>query len=463
MKTIVRLPLILMLLIIVASCNKPEFEPGLGSQESKLDAGGTISKPNIILILADDVGYETPNYTGGQSYSTPNLNTLARTGTQFTRCYSSPLCSPSRFMLLTGKYNFRNYTTWGKLDTSQRTIANLLRTAGYSTCAVGKWQFNGGGPSIRKFGFQKYLVTNPFYLEAGDEDAISIYKNPKVYESGAYWPDSAVAGKYGEDLFRNYMFKFIDENKNKTPFFVYWSMNLVHKPFCPTPDDAAFATWDPLKKKQPGDSIYYPSMVKYMDKLVGQLMNKLRTDTLQSKTLVLFVGDNGSVADIHSLYNGQIVTGGKSQPNEAGTHVPMVAFMQGRIMPGGIDTNLISLVDFMSTISEVAHKPVPATYGTTDGISFAPQFIGDYSNVRPWIFCHFVGSGKNETNPLFLKRWMHNATYKQYDTLPNPNYNKRFFNTKLDPAERQPIDTADMTLREKTVSKNFLNNMKKLH
>ncbi len=463
MRTIFQLSYVFLLAAFVAGCSKPELNNSITSANESLNAAATPDKPNIILILADDLGYEIPHYTGGQSYPTPNLNNLAVRGTQFTRCYSAPLCSPSRVMLLTGKYNFRNYTTWGKLDTTQRTIANLLKKAGYATCVTGKWQFDGGDASIRKFGFQKYLVTNPFFLDEAGEESLSIYKNPQVYENGAYWRASATQGKYAEDLFRNYMFNFIDENKSKHPFFIYWSLNLVHKPFCPTPDDPEFAAWNPLRKKQPGDSIYYPSMVKYMDKLVGQLMTKLKNDKLQSNTLVLFLGDNGSVADIHSLYNGQIVTGDKASSTGAGTHVPMLAFMQGRVLPGAIDSNLISIVDFMSTASDIAQVAIPQTYGTIDGISFAPQLQGDYTTVRPWIFCHYTGSGKVETNPNFLRRWMHNKTYKQYDTLPNANISKRFFNIKLDPKERSPISPDKMTAKEKQISQQFLKNMKSLH
>ena len=106
-------------------------------------------QPNIILILADDVGYEIPAYTGGQSYSTPNLDKMMQNGMRFTNCNASPLCSPSRFMLLTGKYNFRNYTQWGNMDRSQKTFGNMLKDVGYSTYYAGKLQLNGGDTSIR--------------------------------------------------------------------------------------------------------------------------------------------------------------------------------------------------------------------------------------------------------------------------------------------------------------------------
>ncbi|HEX5154548.1 MAG TPA: sulfatase-like hydrolase/transferase [Parafilimonas sp.] len=457
----IRTIIFFLFILFITSCRKADFTEAI-TADSNVAAINAAVKPNIILILADDVGYETPNYTGGQSYSTPGLNYMAANGTRFTNCYTAPLCSPSRFMLMTAKYNFRNYTTWGKMDTTEHTIANLLKKAGYATCVTGKWQFDGGDASIRALGFNKYLVSNPFNPDE-DDAAISMYKNPQVYEKGKYWPASKVEGKYGEDLFRDYMFDFIDDNKNKKPFFIYWSLNLVHKPFSPTPDDPEFASWNPLKKQQPGDSIYYPSMVKYMDKLVGQLLTKLQADSLQSKTLVLFVGDNGSAAGIHSLWNGQVVEGGKSSPTAAGTHVPMVAYMRGHVIPNVDDTSLISLVDFMPTLAKVGGTNIPKSYGTTDGISFYKQLLGNYTGARPWVFCHFPGAGKNETDPLFLKRWMNDHNYKQYDSLPNAKFSKRFFNIKLDPAEQHPIPFANMTPKEKTISKEFLANMKQLH
>lgn len=100
------------IMMLCAGCQKDFKEKDTASTAGSMEDART-SKPNIVLILADDVGYEVPRYTGGQSYVTPNLDRLARAGMQFTQCYSSPMCSPSRVMLLTGKYNFRNYTGWG--------------------------------------------------------------------------------------------------------------------------------------------------------------------------------------------------------------------------------------------------------------------------------------------------------------------------------------------------------------
>src|SRR5688572_7721451 len=97
-------------------------------------------KPNLILILADDLGYETIGANGGTSYRTPVLDKLAATGTRFTQCYVQPLCTPTRVQLMTGLYNVRNYTSFGQMDPAAVTFAQLLKRASYATCMVGKWQ-----------------------------------------------------------------------------------------------------------------------------------------------------------------------------------------------------------------------------------------------------------------------------------------------------------------------------------
>ena len=116
----------------------------------------------------------------------------------------------------------------------------------------------------------------------------------------------------------------------------------------------------------------------------------------------------------------------------------------------------------MPTVADLMQTTIPVGYGKQDGISFAPQFSGDFSNVRPWIFCHFRGAGANENDPEKLRRWMQGPTYKQYDSLPNLAFSKRFYNIKLDPAEKNPIAPINMTLKEKIISKKYLDNMKKL-
>ena len=120
------------------------------------------SKPNILFILADDLGRELLSCYGGESrYRTPRLDQLAASGMRFENCYATPLCSPSRNELLTGRYNFRNYTKWSELDSTQLTFAQILRDSGYATAIAGKWQLRGwelSPPKIVRTGFQDYCA-----------------------------------------------------------------------------------------------------------------------------------------------------------------------------------------------------------------------------------------------------------------------------------------------------------------
>src|SRR6059058_5628619 len=122
----------------------------------------------------------------------------------------------------------------GHLDVSQRTIANMLHDAGYATCIAGKWQLDGGDNSIHTFGFDTYSVTDPIKRNHYKEDELNLYKNPKIYQNGKFLPTADMQGKYGEDVNRNFLFRFIDSMKNEpTPFFAMWTPNLCHAPFQP--------------------------------------------------------------------------------------------------------------------------------------------------------------------------------------------------------------------------------------
>jgi arylsulfatase A len=421
-------------ILLSTSCRKTEFKNS--SLHSKgVERASLSTTPNIILILGDDIGYEVPTYTGGQSYSTPNLDNLAANGLQFTHCNGTPMCSPSRFMLLTGKYNFRNYfdDSWGNMGLDQRTIANMLQNAGYKTCSVGKWQFNNGDTATKVFGFDRYSITYPFKDNYDEASEPNIYKDPTILQDGAYLSKAQTNGKYSEDILLKYMFNFIDSNRTN-PFFIYWATNLCHKPFSPTPDDSSFASWDPNRKAQPGDTIYFPSMVNYYDKEIGHLISKLQATGLQQNTVILLiVGDNGTEDVIGSLYNGKYVHGGKGHSYNAGIHLPLIAYCPGVILPG-IDTCMVDFVDFMPTIADLTNTPLPTTYGPLDGISFYPQLFGETnSNVRQYAYCWYNDYRHWPLDTVPTKIWSLDANNKLYDGLNG------IFDYPNDPFERKLI------------------------
>ena len=378
------------------------------------------TKPNIILVIGDDIGYEVPGFTGGESYSTPNMDAMVDQGIRFSRCYGSPMCAPSRFMLLTGKYNFRNYgpNSWGDLGLDQKTIANMLQSQGYNTCAAGKWQFNHGDTGLVTFGFNKYCITNPFKVGDGNEDGgadFRLYKNPTIYENGAYLPDSQMLGKYSEDIFLQYMFDFIDSsNQAKKPFFVYYAPNLCHAPLCPTPDDPEFATWDPNHQSTDADTVFFKSMLSYYDKNMGKLLTKLKTSGLDQNTLILFIlGDNGTEDQITSRFHGVWVKGGKGHTYNTGVHLAFAAYWPGHITSAK-NGNFIDLVDFLPTIADAAGIAPPTSFGPLDGISFFDQLIsGDKKEARQYSYNWYdVNRFGPDSDPPAV--WSMDKAYKLY-------------------------------------------------
>lgn len=401
--------------------------------------------PNIILILADDVGFEIPTSNGGGSYSTPAIDELAANGVRFTQCYACPNCCPSRVELLTGKYNFRNYTQWGNMETSQKTIANILRDNGYKTCVAGKWQLGGGASSIKLFGFDNYLVFEPFQVSSELVENQYRYKNPRLYEKGDYLPDSATKGKYADDMFVDYIADFIDSNLHN-PFFIYYPLSLCHSPFSPTPDDAAFNNWNPLTDAS--DPSFFPSMVKYMDKKIQQVVAKINNVGLAGNTIVLFVGDNGTPVEITSLLNGKPVKGGKSTTTVYGTHVPLIVSWAGNFPSGKAVDALIDLSDFLPTLASLSGSVIPFSYNPIDGISFTKSLTGSDENSRQWVYCYW----KPEQPMVYrFRTWVQNATYKLYDSTNNHN----FYNTLKDPLELSPIATNNLTVTEQAIKKTF--------
>jgi arylsulfatase A len=164
--------------------------------EIDANAAAQSQRPNIIFILGDDIGYDLLTVNGGESYSTPNLDSMARHGMNFTHCEASPLCNPSRFMFLTGKYNFRNYSNWGYMNESEKTIANVMHDSGYVTGMFGKLQLQYKNATMHNWGWDRHLV---FSLT---EDTVTFrrYKDPVLMDNGYRIPDSVTAGKYCDDI-----------------------------------------------------------------------------------------------------------------------------------------------------------------------------------------------------------------------------------------------------------------------
>lgn len=439
-------------IFIFSGCRKADqLKPISTSLATSTSMSVADVRPNIVFILGDDIGHDVPTVYGGGSYETPNIDLMAQQGMKFNHMYSSPLCSPSRVAIMTGKYNFRNYDEWGVLDPTAKTFGNLLKDAGYATFVAGKWQLDGGDAGVHSFGFDGYSLWNPI------KDGVKIgehYKNPTVYENAAFLPKNATNGRYGDDIFTNRVLNFINDNKDNK-FFAYFPITLCHSNFSPTPDNPDFAAYDP--RGNTSDPAYFPSMAKYMDKLIGQVIQKLKDVGVYDNTVVIFIGDNGTPSEIYSLYNGQLVQGGKSKSTEAGTNVPCLITWPGHITPGAINDNLVEFQDILPTLGDMAGVSVPVSYGITDGQSFYQQLIGGNYTPRDWVFNHYQPNTNSGNNVLL--RWTQDKTYKLYDSTGA----NKFFNVVLDPDERFPIKKKDMTPFEKQRVKTFQQVMAAMH
>jgi arylsulfatase A len=331
-------------------------------------------KPNIILILSDDVGLGDIGCCGGP-FKTPEIDKLAKGGTRFEYCYSTPLCGPSRCQTLTGRYPFRtgliNNNSHNAIAPEREVmIPKVMKKAGYVTGSAGKWGQMCLGPG--EWGFDEYIV---------------------FQGSGRYWREQSpryrlngeqkelAEGQYLPDLMHDFIVKFITKHKDQ-PFFLYYPMSHVHGPILRTPDSKAGADKDQL----------YRDNVEYMDKLVGKLMAELDRLHLREKTLVLFAGDNGTArfGVQMATVNGRSISGQKATMLEGGSRVPLVVNWPGVTPAGKVNHDLIDFSDFFVTFAELGGAPLPDGV-KLDGHSFAAQIKGGKDTPRKWVYVELNG------------------------------------------------------------------------
>ena len=354
--------------------------------------------PNIILIMADDLGYECLSSNGSTSYKTPQLDALAAKGIRFTQCYSQPLCTPSRVQIMTGRYNHANYEYFGYLNPKEFTFGNLAKKAGYTTCIAGKWQLNGLTYELEGYqdsnrphaaGFDEYCLWQLTQPRAKGER----YSKPLIEQNGKLLESDAQ--DYGPDVFTNFILNFMEQHQ-KDPFLVYYPMVLTHDPFVPTPDSPE---WQNTPNKK--DKRFFAHMVNYMDKLVGRIHLKLEELGLSENTILIFTGDNGTHRSIQSQTQTGFVLGGKGTTPNAGTHVPMIAYWKGKTPDGKVSNDLIDFSDMLPTFEAAMGVKHPRP-SILEGRSFLPQLKGQRGNPRDWVYCYYdplwgnLGQHKNQ-------------------------------------------------------------------
>ncbi len=390
--------------------------------------------PNIVFIMADDLGYGELGYYGQEKIQTPNIDKLAENGMRFTDFYSgSPVCAPARCTLLTGKDpghaqirgnnempqrgNVWDYIKASKdpnlegqypLRKGTKTIGTLLQAAGYKTAAIGKWGLGGplteGRPNLQGFDlFFGYLCQRqahnyyPGHLWRNDKEVpldnrlFSPYqKLPK--DADPYDPKNYTKYKgkvYAPDLMIKEALNFIEKNKNR-PFFLYYPTTIPHVAL-QAPDKWVEKYHKIFGPEQPytGNHAYLPcrypratyaAMISYLDDQVGQIVKKLKDLGLLDNTIIFFTSDNGPT------YVGGVDTKffdsarpfkssygwGKGFTHEGGIREPLIAYWPGHIKPGIQSDFIGAFWDVMPTLCELAGAPAP---DSTDGISFVPSLL----------------------------------------------------------------------------------------
>ena len=354
------------------------------------------NRPNIIIIMTDDQGYGDFGFTGNPYLKTPNIDALAARSFRLTNFHTSPVCAPTRASLLTGRYSLRTgihdtYNNGSIMATEELTLAEILASHGYATGMVGKWHLGDNYPyRPSDQGFQYSLmhagggIGQPADIMENLERTDSSYFDPVLLEN-----DHKVRKNgYCTDIFTDQALTFIENNKSK-PFFLYVSYNAVHTPLqlprryeerynalkFDTPfDRQSDKPWALMTEKNKEDARKVYGMVSNVDDNVGRILAEIKKQKLDSKTLIIFLSDNGNE---QLRYNAGF-RGLKTSVYEGGNRVPLL--LSGTGLPSeGKDINTFTAhVDLLPTLLELTRLPMPKGV-RPDGFSFIPQLKGKES------------------------------------------------------------------------------------
>lgn len=363
------------------------------------------AQPNIVLIVADDLGYGDVGFNGQKLIKTPNLDRLAAQGMRFNQFYAgTTVCAPSRSALMTGQHTGHTYIRGNKemipegqqpLAASETTIAEVLKKAGYTTAAFGKWGLGpvGSEGDPLKQGFDYFYGYNcqklahryyPAHLWE-NEKKIVLTENQNLQ----------VAKTFAPDLIQQQTLTFIDKQNDKQPFFLFLPYILPHAELL-VPDDPLLEYYKgkfpekPFKgadygvdakdggyTSQPYPHATFAAMVARLDKYVGEVMDKLKAKGLDKNTIIIFSSDNGphveGGADPVFFNSGGGLRGVKRDLYEGGIRVPFVVSWPGIIKPNTQSDFVGAFWDLVPTLAELAHTKV---ISPTDGLSFAATLTG---------------------------------------------------------------------------------------
>ncbi len=434
-------------------------------------------KPNIIYIMADDMGYGDAGCYGQQFIQTPHIDQLASDGMRFTRHYAgNTVCAPSRCALMTG-YHMGHAEIRGNgqfppsgqrpISDATVTIAELLQGAGYKTGMIGKWglgtEVNSGDPLKQGFdffyGYLDQVLAHNYFPEFLYRNGEKEYLDNEVhYLDTTYWHKglgsySTKKSTYSHDLMTKEALEFIRSNQDE-PFFLYLPFTIPHDngeermgERQEVPDHGIYE-----KEEWPKERKGYAAMITRMDRDVGRIMALLEDLDLEGNTIVFFTSDNGPVPNrdyTDYLNSNGPLRGGKRDLYEGGIRVPLVVSWKGTIEPGSQSSHLSAFWDFLPTACDLAGINVPQGI---DGISFLPTLRQEEQKTHETLYWEFVEKGG--------KQAIRSGDWKlvRNDVISKPPGTLELYNLKEDQGEEQNLadsypELVDELLEEMTRSR----------
>lgn len=431
----------------------------------------TQKQPNIIYILADDLGYGDLSCYGQELFSTPNIDKLAQSGLRFTQHYSgSTVCAPSRSSLMTGQHTGHTFIRGNKgwapegqypLAAEEYTLAEMLQDAGYKTGAFGKWGlgYPGSEGDPNNQGFDEFFGYNcqrighhyyPYHLWHNQE---------KVMLTGN---EGKQTGEYAPEVIHEQALKFIEDNHEK-PFFMYYPSIIPHAElFAPEEYmEKHSGKYEPEKEykgvdggenyrlgpygSQPEAHAAFAAMVNVLDDQVGEIVSKLEEFGILENTLIIFTSDNGphkeGGADPDYFNSNSIFRGYKRDLYEGGIRVPMIASWKNQIKPGTETDHVSAFWDVFPTVAELTGAPLPEN---TDGISFLPTLTGKENQQQKHEYLYWEFHELGGRKALRRDKWklINNNVFSPDKTTVE------LYDLAADPAEQDNVATSHPELVE---------------
>lgn len=413
-----------------------------------------ISKPNVILILADDLGYGDLGCYGQQRIQTPNIDWMAREGMRFTQHYAgSAVCAPSRSVLMTGLHTGHtpvrsNGADKNILPDSVVTIAEVLQEQGHATAMIGKWglgEVGTPGEPLNQgfdqyFGYLNQIRAHNYYpshlIRNGEKEML---RNEVVYMDTSHWSRglgsySTEKVDYTHDLFTQEALAFIEKDR-EAPFFLYLPYTIPHN----NGEAPKGEQWEVPGHGSYADSAWtreqrsYAAMISRMDHDIGRIIEKLEASNMDKKTLVLFTSDNGPVLHTvgeHFKSNGKL-KGGKRDLYEGGIRVPFIAYWPGQVPAGTVSDFISAFWDIFPTLGELAGLQDLTGH---NGISLVPTLLEQKSQQQhDYLYWEFAAQG----GKIAIRKGDWKAVKNDYVYAPSAPF--ELYNLSQDPGEETDL------------------------